>query len=161
MKKVAVYPGTFDPLTNGHVNIVQRALNLFDEVIIAVASNPGKQPFLSYEQRVILTRETFIHEPRIKVEGFDILLTDFLRSKHTNIVIRGLRAVSDFDYEFSLAGMNRKLMPEIETIYLMPSDEYMFVSSSFVREVAKLKGDVSGFVPEVVLKALIDFKPLS
>lgn len=160
MKKTAVYPGTFDPLTNGHVNIVQRALKLFDDIIIAVALNPGKQPFLSYEQRITLTRETFANEARIKVEGFDNLLTDFLRSKNTNVVIRGLRAVSDFEYEFSLAGMNRKLMPEIETIYLMPSDEYMFISSSFVREVAKLRGDVSEFVPMAVLEALQNLKNL-
>lgn len=154
MKRVAVYPGTFDPLTNGHVNIVQRALNLFDIVIIAVAANPDKRPFLSHEQRISSARESFAHEPRVSVEGFDTLLTNFLQAKNCNIVIRGLRAVSDFEYEFSLAGMNRKLMPTIETIYLMPSDEYMFMSSSFVREVAKLKGDVSEFVPDVVLKAL-------
>ena len=154
MKQIAVYPGTFDPLTNGHVNIVQRALKLFDEVIIAVASNPDKRPFLSYEQRVSLARESFADEPRVTVEGFDTLLTDFLRSKNAVVVIRGLRAVSDFEYEFMLAGMNRKLMPKIETIYLMPSDEYMFVSSTFVREAAKLKGDVSAFVPSVVLRAL-------
>lgn len=156
MKKIAVYPGTFDPLTNGHVNLVQRALKLFDEVIIAVASNADKRPFLSYEQRVLLARESFFDEPRVTVEGFDTLLTDFLRAKNAVVVIRGLRAVSDFEYEFSLAGMNRKLMPEIETIYLMSSDEYMFISSSFVREVTKLKGDVSAFVPAVVLKALQD-----
>jgi len=154
MKRVAVYPGTFDPLTNGHVNIVQRALNLFDEVIIAVAINLDKRPFLPYEQRVELARKNFADEPRVTVEGFDTLLTDFLRLKNTAVVIRGLRAVSDFEYEFSLAGMNRKLMPEIETIYLMPSDEYMFMSSSFVREVAKLKGDVRAFVPKVVFNAL-------
>lgn len=154
MKQIAVYPGTFDPLTNGHVNIVQRALKLFDEIIIAVASNPDKRPFLSYEQRVSLARESFANEPRVQVEGFDTLLTDFLRVKNAKVVIRGLRAVSDFEYEFSLAGMNRKLMPEIETIYLMPSDEYMFMSSSFVREVAKLKGDVRAFVPPAVFEAL-------
>jgi pantetheine-phosphate adenylyltransferase len=154
MKQIAVYPGTFDPLTNGHVNIVQRALNLFDEVVIAVASNPDKRPFLSYEQRVELAQQSFANEPRVMVEGFDTLLTDFLREKNAVVVIRGLRAVSDFEYEFMLAGMNRKLMPKIETIYLMPSDEYMFVSSTFVREAAKLKGDVSAFVPPVVLQAL-------
>ncbi len=154
MKQIAVYPGTFDPLTNGHVNIVQRALNLFDEVVIAVASNPDKRPFLSYEQRVELAQQSFANEPRVIVEGFDTLLTDFLCAKNAVVVIRGLRAVSDFEYEFMLAGMNRKLMPKIETIYLMPSDEYMFVSSTFVREAAKLKGDVSAFVPPVVLKAL-------
>lgn len=154
MKRVAVYPGTFDPLTNGHVNIVQRALSLFDQIIIAVASNPDKRPFLPYDQRITLARANFVDEPRVTVEGFDTLLTDFLRSRKANVVIRGLRAVSDFEYEFSLAGMNRKLMPEIETIYLMPSDEYMFMSSSFVREVAKLNGDVSRFVPPVILAAL-------
>lgn len=154
MKQIAVYPGTFDPLTNGHVNIVQRALNLFAEVVIAVASNPDKRPFLSYEQRVELAQQSFANEPRVIVEGFDTLLTDFLRAKNAVVVIRGLRAVSDFEYEFMLAGMNRKLMPKIETIYLMPSDEYMFVSSTFVREAAKLKGDVSAFVPPIVLKAL-------
>lgn len=154
MKHVAVYPGTFDPLTNGHVNIVQRTLNLFDKVIIAVASNPDKRPFLCYEQRILLAREAFVNEPRVSVEGFDTLLTDFLRAKNAKVVIRGLRAVSDFEYEFSLAGMNRKLMPDIETIYLMPSDEYMFMSSSFVREVAKLKGDVRDFVPPNVYETL-------
>ena len=154
MKQIAVYPGTFDPLTNGHVNIVQRALKLFDEVIIAVASNPDKRPFLSYEQRVSLARESFANEPRVTVEGFATLLTDFLRAKNAVVVIRGLRAVSDFEYEFMLAGMNRKLMPKIETIYLMPSDEYMFVSSTFVREAAKLKGDVRAFVPPAVFEAL-------
>lgn len=154
MKHIAVYPGTFDPLTNGHVNIVERAFNLFDEVIVAVASNPDKRPFLSYDQRIELARKSFAKYPQVSVEGFDTLLTDFLQTKNTSIVIRGLRAVSDFEYEFMLAGMNRKLMPKIETIYLMPSDEYMFVSSSFVREVAKLKGDVRTFVPGVVFDAL-------
>ncbi len=154
MKQIAVYPGTFDPLTNGHVNIVERALKLFDEVIVAVAENPDKRPFLPYTQRIELAKESFAHETRVVVEGFDTLLTNFLLSKNAVVVIRGLRAVSDFEYEFMLAGMNRKLMPKIETIYLMPSDEYMFVSSTFVREAAKLKGDVSAFVPPVVLQAL-------
>ncbi len=154
MKQIAVYPGTFDPLTNGHVNIVERALNLFDQVIVAVAENPDKRPFLSYTQRVTLAQESFAHETRVLVEGFDTLLTNFLQSQNAIVVIRGLRAVSDFEYELMLAGMNRKLMPKIETIYLMPSDEYMFISSSFVREAAKLKGDVSAFVPPVVLQAL-------
>lgn len=154
MKHVAVYPGTFDPLTNGHVDIVKRALILFDEVIVAVAANPDKRPFLAYEKRIDLARQTFSTYKNVKIEGFDTLLTDFIRTKNTTIVIRGLRAVSDFEYEFMLAGMNRKLMPNIETIYLMPSDEYMFVSSSFVREVAKLKGDVRPFVPTAVLRAL-------
>lgn len=154
MTSIAVYPGTFDPLTNGHLNIVERALALFDEVIVSVATSPDKRPFLSYEQRIVLAKKSFMPYKNVRVEGFNGLLTDFIRTKNTNVVIRGLRAVSDFEYEFMLAGMNRKLMPKIETVYLMPSDEYMFISSSFVREVAKLKGDVSRFVPPAALEAL-------
>ncbi len=154
MKQVAIYPGTFDPLTNGHVDIVKRALALFDKVIVAVAESPDKRPFLSHEQRISLARQCFSPHGNVSVEGFSGLLTNFALSKSTTIVIRGLRAVSDFEYEFMLAGMNRKLMPTIETIYLMPSDEYMFVSSSFVREVAKLKGDITKFVPPEVLAVL-------
>lgn len=154
MKHIAVYPGTFDPLTNGHVNIVERALTLFDSVIVAVAANLDKRPFLPYAQRIELTKQCFAPYKNVRVEGFDNLLTDFIQSKGTTIVIRGLRAVSDFEYEFMLAGMNRKLMPQIETIYLMPCDDYMFVSSSFVREVAKLQGDISKFVPSPVLNVL-------
>jgi pantetheine-phosphate adenylyltransferase len=154
MKHIAIYPGTFDPLTNGHVNIVERALTLFDEIIVAVSESPDKKPFLPHAQRIELAQKSFAQVNNVHVEGFDTLLTDFLRSKNARAVIRGLRAVSDFEYEFMLAGMNRQLMPEIETIYLMPSDEYMFVSSTFVREVAKLNGDVSHFVPPVVLDVL-------
>ncbi|MCD8525130.1 MAG: pantetheine-phosphate adenylyltransferase [Gammaproteobacteria bacterium] len=154
MKKIAVYPGTFDPLTNGHVNIVERALRIFDQVIVAVAENPDKRPFLTYQRRIELATQCFLAQKGVVVEGFSGLLTDFVVSKNTTIVIRGLRAVSDFEYEFMLAGMNRKLMPMIETVYLMPSDDYMFVSSSFVREVAKLKGDISALVPNAVLMAL-------
>lgn len=154
MSSLAVYPGTFDPLTQGHVNIVERALNLFDHVMVAVAASPDKNPWLSHAQRIALTKQSFRLQPAVSVEGFDGLLTDFIRTKNTTIVLRGLRAVSDFEYEFMLAGMNRKLMPEIETVYLMPSDEYMFLSSSFVREVAKLKGDITRFVPAAVLQGL-------
>lgn len=154
MKKIAVYPGTFDPITYGHVNIVERALTIFDEVIVAVAENLDKRPFLTYKRRIELAQQCFLHQKSVLVEGFSGLLTDFVSSKNTTIVIRGLRAVSDFEYEFMLAGMNRKLMPTIETVYLMPSDDYMFVSSSFVREVAKLKGDISALVPNPVLMAL-------
>jgi len=154
MKKIAVYPGTFDPLTNGHVNIVERALKIFDQVIVAVAENPDKRPFLTYKRRIQLAEQCFLNQKGVVVEGFSGLLTDFIFLKNTTIVIRGLRAVSDFEYEFMLAGMNRKLMPTIETVYLMPSDDYMFVSSSFVREVAKLKGDISALVPSAVLIAL-------
>ena len=147
MKTVAVYPGTFDPITNGHLDIIQRALCLFDRVIVAVAENNNKKPWLSYEKRIMLAEKSLCSLDGVTVKGFNGLLTDFLQAHGTSLVIRGLRAVSDFDYEFALAGMNRKLMPSIETVYLMPSDEYMFVSSSFVREVYQLGGDVSRFVP--------------
>jgi pantetheine-phosphate adenylyltransferase len=152
--RTAVYPGTFDPLTNGHVDIIQRALQLFDRVIVAVADNRNKKPWLAYEKRIELAQKSLSHLPNVVVEGFAGLLTDFIKARDLTVVIRGLRAVSDFEYEFSLAGMNRKLMPEIETVYLMPSDEYMFVSSSFVREVAQLGGDVARFVPAPVVSIL-------
>lgn len=147
MKTVAVYPGTFDPITNGHMDIVQRALCLFDRVIIAIAENQNKKPWLSYEQRVGLVQASLGCLDRVDVIGFNGLLTDFLQAHHTSLVIRGLRTVSDFDYEYTLSGMNRQLMPNIETVYLMPSNEYMFISSSFVREVFQLGGDVSRFIP--------------
>ena len=159
-KRIAVYPGTFDPITNGHMDIIDRALGLFDQVIVAVADNYNKKSLFSFEERVSLTEQVLLssnkakYKNKIVVKKFDGLLTNFLRELDLNIVIRGLRAVSDFEYEFSLAGMNRKLMPEIETVYLMPSDEHMFVSSTFVREIAKLDGDVAKFVPEAVLEAL-------
>lgn len=156
MSKIAVYPGTFDPITNGHLDVVDRALDLFDEVIIAVAANEDKSPLFSLHERVDFIADVTKGRKGVSVKGFDNLLTDFLKENNSTIVIRGLRAVSDFEYEFMLAGMNRKLMPEIETVYLMPSEEYMFVSSTFVREVAKLKGEVSAFVPEQINQALIE-----
>ena len=158
-RKIAVYPGTFDPITNGHMDIIDRALGLFDQVIVAVADNKNKKTMFDFCERLALTEQVFFsqqnkYQHKIVVKKVDGLLTDFLRASNLNIVIRGLRAVSDFEYEFSLAGMNRKLMPEIETVYLMPSDEHMFISSSFVREVAMLEGDVAKFVPGVVFDAL-------
>lgn len=154
MKRVAVYPGTFDPITSGHVDLIKRALVMFDEVIVSIAENPGKKPLFGLDERVSLAKNVLAEYSGVRVKGFNNLLTDFLRHEATPFVIRGLRAVSDFEYEFMLAGMNRRLMPEIETIYLLPSEQYMFVSSAFVREVAELQGELDQFVPEVVAVAL-------
>lgn len=154
MKKIAIYPGTFDPITNGHLDIIKRASNLFEKLIVAVAQSKDKSPIFSLDERVAMAKTALADYDNLEVVGFNSLLTDLLKKYNARVVIRGLRAVSDFEYEFMLAGMNRKLMPEIEAIYLMPSEQYMFLSSSFVREVAKLKGDVSEFVPECVAQAL-------
>lgn len=151
MKQRAVYPGTFDPVTNGHVDIITRASQLFPEIIVAVASNSGKSPFFSLEQRINLIQSTVAHLPGVKVVGFDTLLIHFVHEQEAGIILRGLRAMSDFDYEFQLAGMNRKLSKHVETLFLTPSEELMFISSSLVREIAALGGDVSGFVPQAVV----------
>jgi pantetheine-phosphate adenylyltransferase len=149
--KTAVYPGTFDPITNGHTDLVQRAARLFDRVIVAVAANPGKAPAFALEQRVGLARTVLAGLPNVEVRSFDSLLVDFLHQRGADVILRGLRAVSDFEYEFQLASMNRQLAPDIETVFLTPSEQYAFVSSSLVREIAMLGGDVSAFVhPEVV-----------
>ncbi len=153
MKQKAVYPGTFDPVTNGHVDLITRASRLFPEIIIAVASNAAKQPFFSHEQRIALLQDTVGHLPGVKVVGFDNLLIHFVKEQQADIILRGLRAVSDFEYEFQLAGMNRKLSKHVETLFLTPSEDSMFISSSLVREIAVLGGDVSGFVPPVVVDA--------
>mgnify|MGYP002738577252 CR=1 FL=1 len=149
-----VYPGTFDPITRGHTDLVERAARLFDEVIIAVAASPKKGPLFSLEQRVELAREVMSHLPNVKVYGFSNLLAHFVEEVEANILMRGLRAVSDFEYEFQLASMNRHLIPEVETLFLTPAEKYGFISSSLVREIARLGGDVSGFVPPAVLAAL-------
>lgn len=149
--KTAVYPGTFDPITNGHTDLVQRAARLFDRVIVAVAANPGKAPAFALEQRVGLARTVLADLTNVEVCSFDSLLVDFLHRREASIILRGLRAVSDFEYEFQLASMNRQLAPDIETVFLTPAEQYAFVSSSLVREIAALGGDVSAFVhPEVV-----------
>lgn len=149
--KTAVYPGTFDPITNGHVDLVQRAARLFDRVIVAVAANPGKAPAFALDQRVGLARTVLSGLANVEVCSFDSLLVDFLHRREASIILRGLRAVSDFEYEFQLASMNRQLAPDIETVFLTPAEQYAFVSSSLVREIAALGGDVSAFVhPEVV-----------
>lgn len=152
--RIAVYPGTFDPITNGHIDLIDRAAPLFERVIIGVAESPGKGPTLPLAQRVELTREAVAHHKHVEVRGFDCLLAHFVKEVGGGVLLRGLRAVSDFEYEFQLASMNRHLIPEVETLFLTPAEQYGFISSSLVREIARLGGDVSGFVPPAVAAAL-------
>lgn len=142
----AMYPGTFDPLTRGHEELVRRCARLFDRVVVAVAANPGKQPLFSLEERVGLAREVLKDLPDVSVTGYDQLTVEFARQHSLNVIIRGLRAVSDFEYEFQLATMNRHLAQSVETIYLTPTEQFTFVSSTLVREIAAFGGDVSPFV---------------
>jgi len=151
---VAVYPGTFDPITLGHENIAHRAAKIFDKVIVAVAGNTSKQCFFSLEERIDLVKAVFKDHKEIEVIGFNGLLMDFVESQNAQIVIRGLRAVSDFEYEFQLAGMNRKLYPNVETLFLTPSEQFTFLSSSLVREVATLGGNIEQFVSPIVKEAM-------
>ena len=154
MKLKAIYPGTFDPITNGHIDIITRAATLFSELVVAVATNPKKQPFFSLQTRIQLIKDAVSHLPGVKVLGFDNLLVHFVQEQGAHVILRGLRAVSDFEYEFQLAGMNKKLLKQVETLFLTPSEESMFISSTLVREIASLGGDVSGFVPQGVVVAL-------
>ncbi|MDO9050712.1 MAG: pantetheine-phosphate adenylyltransferase [Methylotenera sp.] len=153
-KRIAVYPGTFDPITLGHEDLVHRAAHLFDEVIVAVAGSTNKSTLFTLEERVALAQSVFSAFDNVKVVGFSGLLMQFVQDQKAQVVIRGLRAASDFEYEFQLAGMNRKLFPKLETLFLTPSEQYMFVSSSLVREVAQLGGDVNQFVSATVAKAI-------
>jgi pantetheine-phosphate adenylyltransferase len=150
----AVYPGTFDPITRGHEDLVRRAVRLFDHVIVAVAESRNKQPFFSIDERVAMTRDVLADVPKVRVEGFSGLLIDFVAAQGAIAVLRGLRAASDFEYEFQLAGMNRNLKPDIETLFLTPSDQYMFISASMIREIAQLGGDVAPFVHPLVARRL-------
>ncbi|HKN79225.1 MAG TPA: pantetheine-phosphate adenylyltransferase [Lysobacter sp.] len=152
--RIAVYPGTFDPITNGHVDLVNRAAPLFERMIVGVAQSPGKGPALPLELRVQLARQALAHHPQVEVIGFSGLLAHFVRELGAGVIIRGLRAVSDFEYEFQLASMNRHLIPGVETLFLTPAEQYGFISSSLVREISRLGGDVSGFVPPAVAAAL-------
>jgi pantetheine-phosphate adenylyltransferase len=154
MARYAIYPGSFDPLTNGHVAIIQRGLKLFDRLVVAVANNPQKSPLFTVDERKQLIDEAFGHDPRIEIDSFDALLTLYAREKGISTILRGLRAVSDFDYEFQIANMNRQLMPDIETVFVMTGEDYFFVSARLVREVATFGGDVSGLVPKNVAEAL-------
>lgn len=154
MQLTAIYPGTLDPVTHGHTDLVQRATRLFDHLIVAIAANPGKTPAFSLQERMEMARHALGDNDRVEICGFDNLLVDFARARGAQVIVRGLRAVSDFEYEFQLAGMNRKLAPGIETLYLMPAEKYAYISSSLVREIAALGGDVSDFVHEKVMAAL-------
>ena len=150
----AMYPGTFDPVTNGHLNLVRRAARLFDHVVVAVAASPNKTPMFTLEERIGMARTALADAPNISVDGYTGLTVDYVRQHGLRVIIRGLRAVSDFEFEFQLATMNRHLQPEIESVFLTPAEEYTFVSSTFVREIGILGGDIRPFVPEVVSAAL-------
>ncbi len=156
--KIALYPGTFDPITNGHIDVIGRAAKIFDKVIIAIAANEGKRPYFSLARRIELAKVAFNSYSNIEVMGFANLLVDFAKQQGATVIVRGLRAVADFEYEFQLAGMNRALDPQIETIFMTPDEKTLFISSSFVKEIAKLSGDVSAFVPPHVVTALKDNK---
>lgn len=153
-KRTAIYPGSFDPLTNGHLAIIQRGLKVFDRLVVAVASNVEKRPLFTTEERKVMIADALAHDPRVEVDAFDSLLVDYVRRKGFHTVLRGLRAVSDFEYEFQLTNMNRKLLPDFETVFVMTGEDYFFVSARLVREVATFGGDVSAFVPPNVLAML-------
>jgi pantetheine-phosphate adenylyltransferase len=153
-QRIALYPGTFDPITNGHADLVSRASALFEKIVVGVAESPAKGPGLALEQRIELARAALGGIPNVEIRGFSSLLAHFVREVGAGVLLRGLRAVSDFEYEFQLASMNRHLVPEVETLFLTPAEQYSFISSSLVREIARLGGDVSGFVHPAVADAL-------
>lgn len=154
MNTLALYPGTFDPITNGHTDLVRRACKLFDGVIVAVAANPEKKPLFDLEQRVKLATQVLADVKGAEIVGFDTLLVDFVKQNNASVILRGLRAVSDFEFEFQLAGMNRRLDPDIETVFMTPSEQDTFISASLVKEIARLGGDVTEFVDSRVATAL-------
>jgi pantetheine-phosphate adenylyltransferase len=147
---VAIYPGSFDPLTNGHVDIILRGARLFDRIIVAILQNREKTPLFSVDERMETAREVFADEPKVEVDAFDGLLVDFARQKGAHVIVRGLRAISDFEYEFQMALMNRRLVPELETVFMMPAESYTYISSRLIREVFALGGPIQGLVPESV-----------
>ena len=153
-KNIAVYPGTFDPLTRGHEDLVRRASKLFDRVVIAIAESQRKNPWFTLDERIEMARQVLAPYPNVEVQGFNSLLIDFVHGIGAHIVLRGLRAVSDFEYEFQMAGMNRKLHAEIETVFMTPAEQYTFISATMVREIASFGGDVSAFVHPQVLAML-------
>jgi pantetheine-phosphate adenylyltransferase len=152
--KIAIYPGTFDPITNGHIDVIERALKIFDKVIVVIARNPKKQTLFSEEERIELIRESLKHLANIEVTATEKLTVEFARSVNANAIIRGIRAVSDFEYEFQIALMNRKLCPDVTTIFLMPNEKFTYLNSSIIRELAQYGADISDFVPPCVEKKL-------
>jgi pantetheine-phosphate adenylyltransferase len=152
--RVAIYPGTFDPITRGHEDLVRRGASLFDKLILAIAESPSKRPRFSLAERVDMAREVLSDVRNVEIVGFNTLLMDFVHQQGAKVVVRGLRAVSDFEYEFQMAGMNRSVYPEVETVFLTPGEQYMFISATMVREIARLGGDVSKFVQPCVNKRL-------
>ena len=154
MSVFAIYPGTFDPITNGHADLVERGARMFDRLIVSVAANPNKQPLFSLEERVGLAREALAHLPTVEVRGFDILLVNYAKSIGAHVILRGLRAVSDFEFEFQLATMSRHLNGEVETVFLTPTEQFNFISSTLIREIASLGGKVGEFVHPIVAEAL-------
>jgi pantetheine-phosphate adenylyltransferase len=152
--RTAIYPGSFDPLTNGHLDVIERAVKLFDRVVVAVAKNESKHPLFTLEERLDLVRRSVPHLPNVEADSFDCLLVDYVERRSAQAVVRGLRAISDFEFEFQLALMNRKLNERVETIFMMPKDTYTFLSSRIIKEIARLGGDISSFVPPHVQTAL-------
>lgn len=158
MSRIAVYPGSFDPLTSGHVDIILRGAKLFDRIIVAVLTNAEKTPLFSVDERLATIRETFADTPNVEADQFSGLLIDYARAKQANVIVRGLRAVSDFEYEMQMALMNRHLQPALETVFMMPAEQYTYVSSRLIKEVVALGGDVTGLVPAGVQARLTQKK---
>jgi pantetheine-phosphate adenylyltransferase len=153
-QRVAIYPGSFDPLTNGHVDIIERGSRIFDSIVVAILANVEKTPLFSEKERIEIIREVFRDRPNVKVETFNGLLVDYVKQQQAHVIVRGLRAVSDFEYEFQMALMNRHLEPGLETVFMMPAEQYTYISSRLIKEVFTLGGEVSGLVPPIVEKKL-------
>jgi pantetheine-phosphate adenylyltransferase len=156
MNITAIYPGTFDPITNGHLDLIARASRIHDKIIVAVAASKGKAPLFSLVERVAIIKEIIADFSNVEVIEFDNLLVEFAKQQNAKVILRGLRAVSDFEFEFQMASMNRRLSPDLETVFLTPAEQYAFISSSMIREIARLGGDVSSFVPETVQQKIFE-----